>query len=386
MPAVRIMHVVRPAAGGIRNHLLALVGESHGDRFHHMVACPPGSLEEALAGMGICTFSVPLRGEISPREDLAVLKALISIIKRNMVDVVHAHGFKAGLVGRLAAKAAGAPAVVLTVHGSVLQDRRAGWQKGMFSLSERLLAAFTDRIITVSAALGREMPGGERIRPEKIVTIYNGISPGDYSHCSDRKYLHRATGIPEGKKVVGTVARLAPQKGVECFIRAASIVAGKQEDTVFLVAGDGPLRPDLERLAAENNLSGRLYMVGERRDIQMIMPCLDVFVLASVTEGLPLTVLEAMAARRPVVATRVGGIPEVVSDGINGVLVSPGDVRGMAGAIIGLLEDPAGSGIMGEEGRNLVVGQFTVKKMVKSTENVYLDLALKGKSRGLLMV
>lgn len=379
--SIRVMHVVRPVAGGIKNHLLDLIGASHGGRFRHMVACPPGSLADALTVRGIKTFGLPLEGELSPRRDLACVRLLVSLLKSCRVDVVHAHGYKAGLVGRIAAKAAGVPAVVLTVHGSILQDRRPTWKKHLFAVSERFLAGLSDRIITVSGELGREIADRKIASPEKLVTIYNGIAPERFNKPPDREYLQKATGIPAGKKIVGTVSRLAPQKGVGDFIKAAARLAGETKDTVFLVAGDGPLRSDLERKAAEMNLAGKIFFTGERQDIQMILPCLDVFVLASVTEGMPLTVLEALAAGRPVVATRVGGIPEAVSDGVNGLLVSPGDAQGMAAAILRLLEDPGASRKMGEEGRKRVAGDFTVDKMVGATEQVYMDLVSRGSDR-----
>lgn len=375
------MHVVRPAAGGMKNHLLALTGASDRERFAHMVACPPGSLAESLAGRGVRTFCVPLKGELSPGEDLWAIKILASLFKTNGVDVVHAHGSKAGLVGRLAAKLAGVPAVVFTVHNSIFYEEWPRWKKGLFALSERVLAGFTDRIITVSNHLRGEIMSREKISPEKIVTIYNGIEPEEFNRVPDRNYLHEIAGIPAGKKIVGTVARLAPQKGVGGFIKAAAVVASDIKDAVFLVAGDGPLRAGLEKEAAAPGLTGRVFFIGERRDIDRIMPCLDLFVLASVTEGMPLAVLEAMAACRPVVATRVGGVPEIITDGVNGLLVKPGDVAGLAAAIRKLVGDREMSGALGKEGRKRVLRDFTVGNMARRTESLYRDLAFREGAR-----
>jgi len=381
LPGIRIMHVVRPVAGGIKNHLLALIGQSHGVRFHHQVACPPGSLEQALKSLGVETFPVSLGGEVSPLRDLAALRDLISILKRERVQLLHAHSSKAGLVGRLAAGLAGVPAVVLTVHNSVFQDRWPAWKKAGMALCERGLAGRTGRIITVSNALARELTIRERISPEKIVTIYNGIEPGNFSLAANRDYLWRITGIPPGKRVVGTVARLAPQKGVADFIRAAAILGGSMPEVNFLVVGDGPLKAELEQQAKQAGLSGRVFFTGERRDVDSIMPCLDVFVLASATEGLPLTLLEALAAGRPVVASRVGGIPEVVSHGVNGLLVDPGDVAGLARSMRSVLECREMSRAMGETGRRMVMESFTVGQMAGSTERVYLELVAGGPGR-----
>lgn len=374
MNGIRVMHVVRPSAGGIKSHLLALIGTSHGEEFHHMVACPPGSLADSLGDMGIEVFRIPLAGEISPVRDLAVIRILVSLMKSKGVQVVHAHSYKAGLVGRVAAGMAGGPAVVLTVHSSVFQDSRPQWKKSLFALSESLLAGFTGRIITVSRDLGREMASLGKISPEKIITIYNGISPGQFHREPDREHLRRATGIAAQKMVVGTVARLAPQKGVENFIRAAAMVAQEFDGAAFLVIGDGPLRGELERKSAGLGLGGRLFFAGERQDVPLIMPCLDVFVLASLTEGMPVTVLEALSARRPVVATRVGGVPEIITDGVDGRLVDPGDVPGLAAAVLELLGDRDKSGRLGKEGGALVDRRFTVEEMAVRTERVYMEL------------
>lgn len=381
MSGIRVMHVVRPAAGGIKSHLLSLIGISHGAEFHHMVACPPGGLADSLGDMGIEVFSIPLAGEISPAGDLAVIRKLSSLIKSKGVHVVHAHSHKAGLVARVAARWAGGPAMVLTVHSSVYKDSRPQWEKSLFALCESLLAGFTGRIIAVSRDLGREMADLGRISPEKIITIYNGISPGQFHREPDREYLKRATGISARKMVVGTVARLAPQKGVENFIRAAALVAREFDSTAFLVIGDGPLRGELERKAAVLGLGGRLFFAGERPDVPIIMPCLDVFVLASLTEGLPVTVLEALAARRPVVATRVGGVPEIITDGVDGRLVDPGDITGLAAAVMDLLGDRDKSGRLGKEGGALVERRFTVEEMAVRTERVYMELVSGGCGR-----
>ncbi len=375
---IKVMHIVRPAAGGIKNHLLALTGKSHGGRFHHMVACPPGSLADALDGMGIETFRVPLRGEISPGWDLAVIKRLFSLLKGTGADVLHAHSFKAGLVGSVAAGLAGVPAIVLTAHNSLFQKQRPGWQEMFLALGWRAMSGFSGRIITVSGALGREMAGREKINQGKIVTVYNGVAADRFNRGPDRDYLLKTTGIPRGKRVVGTIARMAPQKGVGDFIRAAARVAESSGEAVFLAVGDGPLRADLERAAVNLNLAGKFFFAGERGDIERIMPCLDVFVLASYTEGLPLTVLESLAAGCPVVATRVGGIPEIITSGVHGLLVEPGDIEGLAGAILSLLGDGEKSRAMGERGRELVMRKFTVEEMVGCTERVYLELLNPG--------
>jgi len=371
---IKVMHVIRPSAGGIKNHLLTLIEHSDQKKFEHMVACPAGEMAKVFTGAGITTYEIPLRGEICPASDLAVIKMLVCLFRINRVDISHCHGSKAGLVGRLAARLAGVPAVVMTVHNSIFHDHFPPWKKLLYSQFEGFLAGFTHRIITVSHALGYEIISRERISPEKVVTIYNGISPEQFCQSRDREYLQKTTGIPASDRVVGTVARLASQKGVINFIRAAAQLSAGSQGLAFLVVGEGPLRAVLERESEARKLKGKLFFAGDRQDVKKIMPCLDVFVLASLTEGLPLTVLEAMACRRPVVASRVGGIPEIINDGVSGLLVNPGDVSALSSAVRKLLNNEGMSGRMGNEGHNRVVQLFTARKMARDTEEVYTEL------------
>ena len=374
MSRIRVMHVIRPSEGGIKNHLLTLITHSDQTRFEHMVVCPAGEMAKTFNGAGVKTFELPLGGELS-LTDLTALKRLVSLFSINRVDISHCHGSKAGLVGRLAARWACVPAVVMTVHNSILHHHLPPWKKMLYAECEGYLAGYTHRIITVSDALGREIISLERISPEKVVTIYNGISPDKFRLGADRQYLQETFGIPASAGVVvGTVARLAPQKGVINFIRAAAGLSELSEGLAFLVVGGGPLRAELERQSEALNLTGRLFFVGERQDVMKIMPCLDVFVLASLTEGLPLAVLEAMACRCPVVASGVGGIPEIIADGVTGILVKPGDVTALASAIGRLINDPGIARRMGNEGLNRVLGLFTAGKMARETEDVYTQL------------
>ncbi|MCL5057638.1 MAG: glycosyltransferase family 4 protein [Actinobacteria bacterium] len=376
MGRIKVMHVIRPSQGGIRNHLLTLVGESDRNRFEHMVACPEG-----MAGQfaqRVKTYPLPLEGDISLAGDLAAAKKLFCLFRDCRVDIVHAHGSKAGLVGRPAALLAGVPAVVMTVHNSIFHHHLPGWKVSLFAASERFLAGYTARIIAVSEALRRELIDREGVRPERVVTVYNGIAPEAFCSGPDREYLERVTGIPAGRKLVGTVARLAPQKGLKYLLNAASLLSARGEELSFVIVGDGPLRKELEKEVSDLDLPGRVFFTGQRRDVDRLMPCFDVFVLPSVSEGLPLTILEAMAAGRPVVSTRVGGIPEVIEEGVSGLLVDPGDIEGLARAIAYIAGDEEIARRMGGQGRERVVKHFNSRKMAGDTDSIYNGLAYGG--------
>lgn len=374
MERITVMHVVRPSDGGIKNHIMTLLGRSNREAFHHMVACPPGAMAGLFSGRGIPACPVPLRDGISLSSDMAAVKKLADHFRENRVDIAHCHGFKAGLAGRLAALLAGVPYVVMTLHNSIVFSSRGSiWKRYVYATGEWALSRFTDRYIAVSGDLAGEITARSRVSPGKITVIYNGINDFQLGFLPDRGYLERTTGVPAGHKVVGTVARLAPQKAVGDFIKAASILS-RLERVSFLVVGDGPLREELERESRGLGLSGRLFFAGERRDVHRIMPCLDVFVLTSLSEGLPLALLEAMGCGCPVVATRVGGVPEVVCDGVSGLLSEPGDVPGIARSIEMLICSREKSRQMGEEGKKRLAESFTAGKMAGATERLYADL------------
>lgn len=381
MTKIRILHVIRPAAGGMKNHLLSLIRLARRDVFEPMAACPPGDMARELADLGIKVFILPLAGELAPLQDSSVVRRLAAILKDNKINILHAHSSKAGLVGRLAGRLAGTPVIFFTAHNSIFYEEWPRWKKNTFALAEKLLAGFTTRIIAVSGVLREELLAREGLPPDKVVTVYNGIDPRPFMETPRRKEPLASLGLPGGDAVVGTVARLAPQKGVIYFIRAAACLAPYHRAN-FLVVGDGPLRPDLEEEAKRLGIKERVFFLGQRDDVAKILPCLDIFVLSSVTEGLPLTILEAMAAARPVVAARVGGIPEAVRDGATGLLVPPRDEKLLAESIGDLLTNREKVEHFGESGRRLVLERFTAEAMVKACEKLYLDAVGFSEVRG----
>lgn len=373
MSRVKILHIVRPAKGGMKNHLLELLANANEARFLHMVVCPQGEMADSLKMRNIKTFIVPISGEFLPYKDFMVLRQVIALLRSIKPDIVHVHSSKAGFIGRLAAIIAGSPIIVMTVHGSIFQGTHY-FKESICGLMEFFLSGFTHKIITVSEELHKEIVHRVKVNPNKVVTIYNGIKTKVNESNKNKTWLYRELGIPETKKIVGTVARLAPQKGIAYFIRAAELVLKEIKNVSFVVIGDGPLREGLERLSAGLGLKGSVYFTGERQDVRSIMLHLDVFVLASLTEGLPLTILEAMEAGCPLVATKVGGIPEVIEHGKNGLLVKPKDIFALAEAIKIILSDSTKSKAMGNWGRELVLEGFVIDKMVESTEKLYQEL------------
>lgn len=338
------------------------------------VACPPNTiLWDELVAQGIKTIPIPLVGELSPARDYAVVRSLVKYLHQSGTTILHAHSSKGALVGRLAALLAGTPVTVFTAHNSIFYEEWPAWKKKLFARVERLLARFTDKIITVSDALKQELMEMEGLPAKQITTIYNGIETDRFNTgMVDIKAVRRRLNIPELGQVVGTVARLAPQKGVSYFLKAASLLKDYQVN--FLVVGDGPLANELKQEACELGLQGRVIFAGQRDNIAEIMAVLDIFVLPSVTEGLPLTILEAMAAGKPVVATRVGGVPEAVVEGKTGLLVAPKDPEALAVALAELIGQRDRLQRLGSNGQKYVMEKFTVQNMVEKTMTLYYEL------------
>ncbi|HAU32610.1 MAG: Glycosyl transferase group 1 [Desulfotomaculum sp. 46_296] len=372
MNRFRILHLIRPAAGGMKNHLLSLLRHCDREMFDPILACP-GYMARDLASSDFRVIELPIRGELSPLSDLRVVRQLISILKDERITILHAHSSKAGLVGRVAAKLAGTPLVLLTAHNSIFYEEWPFWKKSLFAFAERLLNGYTDRLITVSEALRNELIKRERLDQDKVVTIQNGIETEVFETQVRRCFTLRNLDLPLSEQVVGMVARLASQKGVTYFLKAAAMLAMDYKVN-FVIIGDGPLHRQLEEEALSLGIKDRVVFAGERHDIPYLLPAFDVFVLSSLTEGLPLTILEALAAGCPVVATRVGGIPEIIRDNVNGLLVEPADPAGLAIAVASLLSDPKKAADMGQAGKALVKEKFTAVVMVRKVEDEYRNL------------
>lgn len=324
-----------------------------------------GETATELSEKGI---EVKILGISSYRNPLNTSK-LTRLLKAARPDIVHTHGYFASVIGRLAARRAGTPVILTHVHSTYWEYRKR------HIMIERKLSRFTHKIICCSRAVENFVKNTEKITDNKTIVIYNGVDEERFSPLKSPTSIRTEFGMDEETVVVGTVSSLTPHKGHEYLIQAASLVLGTLPSVKFLIVGDGPLRQRLEDQAKNLNIHPAVIFTGTRRDIPEILSLMDVFVLPSHTrEGLGIAIIEAMAAERSVVATDIGGIPEVVNNSETGLLVPPGDPKALSKAIIELLQDPSRAKTMGEKGRIRVKEKFTVKKMLSEIENVYQSL------------
>lgn len=331
---------------------------------------------------GIPTFIIPaLVNRIDPVRNLAALRQMRSVIVRGRYDVVHTHSSVAGVVGRLAALTARTPVIVHHVHGWGLREGMSPRMKAVYLALERLCARFTTSLIAVSAPTiekGLDL----RICPrDKFALIYNGINVEKFARPVDRESVLAGLGVDPGCKVVGMIGRLDAQKNPLDFIRAAAEVAREYPKVQFLVAGDGSLRPDCERLVGELGLQGRFFLLGFRNDVDRIMPALDIVALSSLWEGLPVVFQEAMSAGKPIVANNVDGVGDVVVDGETGYLATPHRPGEMAERILYLLNNDDVSRRMGMTAQQRS-GAFSSERMLESMESLYRELLAAQAGRG----
>src|SRR5262245_13314594 len=290
------------------------------------------------------------------------------------VDILHAHDFYAGLLGAAAARLAGVRVVACQRHMR-LSDR------SVHEWGTRLTHRLAHRVLVNSEAIRDHLLAGGHIATEKIVVVRNGLSAAAERAALDndgrsirRSALLRELQLDEGAKLIGLVARLQPVKGHRYFIEAAGRVAAAEPKAHFLLVGDGALRREIEEQAARLGVNDRVHLLGDRNDAALVPAGFDVAVSASLSEGLPNAVMEAMAAGAPVVATAVGGTTELIIDGVTGFLVPPADADALARRILDTLRNPELSSRMAAQGRQRVLGLFSMRRMVESVERLYDEM------------
>ncbi len=380
MRKARIAHVItRLSAGGAQENTFHTVRLADRDRYEvDLIAGPPtgaeGHIENAVRAAGI-----PIHREEtlvrmpSLINDLKARWNLIHRFRERRYDIVHTHTSKAGIIGRIAASRAGVPHIVHTPHGNIFQGYFSAPVTAAFVAMERYAARRTDRIIELTAGGIEEHLALGIGRREQYRVIFSGIDLAPYETArAQRDATREALNIPPGAIAVGGVGRLERIKGFTYFVEAARQLGDRLPEMLFFHAGDGALADSLTRDAAP--LGDRFRFLGRRGDVPMLMAAFDLLVVPSINEGMGRVVLEAGAAGTPVVASRVGGLPDVVDDGVTGQLVPAQDPRALADAIAGFAEDAEGRVRMGAAARAKVVPHYGLENMVRQIEALYEDL------------
>jgi glycosyltransferase involved in cell wall biosynthesis/protein-tyrosine-phosphatase len=334
-----------------------------------------GGLERELIRLGVETAVVDERRHSRAR----IVAFLTRFLRDHAVDLVHTHRAADSVPGSLAARLAGVPHVVRTVHG--LTEPMRGWARARFALSEAVdkatLWMCADRIVAVSRATSAVL-ARTGYKPRALTTIHNGIDLQRVRAACPTGTVRRGLGVDDRALFVGTAGRLVPVKGHEYLIRAAAYIAEVRPDVRVLLAGSGPRDGELRALARTLGVEERCVFVDPARDdrfhIYDLLAALDVFALPSLSEGIPMALLEAMALGKPAVASAVGGIPEIVTNGVDGLLVEPRSPRAIADACLELVRRPAWAAGIGDAARATIAGRFSRERQGQALVRLYQEV------------
>jgi glycosyltransferase involved in cell wall biosynthesis len=374
-----LMVITRLTVGGDTNVVLDLAEHfgGHPDFEVHLAAGPVPDSELDLTARaharGVRTSIVPhLVNRMSPLNLLALLE-LRALIRRGGYDIVHTHSSVAGVLGRVAAVTTGVPVIVHHVHGWGLRPDMRPVMRRVYVMLERICAWWTSSLVAVSQPTIDKGVAHGICRPEKFTLLYNGIDVGRFRRPIDAARVRQELGLAADTKVVGMIGRLDEQKNPLDFIRAAAVVLEHDPRVQFVLAGDGALRSDCERLVRELNLVGKVILLGFRDDVDQILPVLDIVALSSLWEGLPVVFQEAMSAGKAIVANDVDGASDVVIDGVTGYLVRPGRPDDMAARLLELLVNHSRRLQMGAAARERSAA-FSEDRMRAGLEALYVKL------------
>ena len=389
---MKICHVItRMIVGGAQENTLLTI-KGHLEKGHEVTLATgfsPGREGKLLENGEYGSFPVvefpDLVREISPWHDLKAYFALKNYFKKHKFDVVHTHSSKAGIIGRLAARAAGVPVVVHTVHGQAFHPYQSCLKNRLYIFLERFAAGYCDKIYAVAQAMIDQCTAAKVAPPEKYMVVYSGMDTAAFDRAERNAGLRAKLGIPADAYTVVTVARLFAQKGYEYVIPAAEKVLAGHPDTHFLFVGDGPMYDELTAGLRAKNIAGNFHFAGlvPPAEVASYIAQADTLWHLSLHEGLPRAVVQALAVGIPAVGFALDGTPEVIIDGETGFLTAAEDVDAVAAATEKLLADPQLRADLGSAGKRRVLAQFDWRKMSDILEAEYAALLAEKRKNGI---
>lgn len=358
-------------AGAEAQVTILLEGLSHHDKVDvYAVVYNKGLLANKLRQLNLKLFII----EEDKNNFAKLLWKTHRILKDLRIDIIHSHRYKENLIAVLVSLVNNIPAVIRTEHG--LREPFYGFKElkiRFYYFIDRLLAKyFTNKIIAVSSSIENHL--SKKIERQRIITIHNAVA---IKKINVNQCMRRKLSIPADSSVIGIAGRLVPIKGIDYFLRAGQIISDQFKNVDFIVIGDGPLKPQLISLAKRLGIEQHVRFTGFVRNFIEHLSIIDIFVLASHSEGLPLALLQAMAMSKAIVATNVGGIPEVIKHNVNGLLVAPKSEHGLASACLHLLKQPLYAQKMGQKAQWIIKHKFSPANMVRQVMSIYEDFAVK---------
>ncbi len=377
MRPVKVMHILRLSEGGMKNHVEILINNINKKRFLPILVCP--SPLAARMNVDCKIFNIEISETLNLKQNWQLFSKLFKIMDTEKPQLVHAHGAMLNLFVRSVAKKANVPAIITTYH-NFIYDYPTTWLKAkLYSWISKYCVPQADGNIAVSHALAKHIFGQEGLGNDRLNVVYNGVDLKRFDMILDCHLAKEKLRLDISEPVVGVIARMIPQKGIHHFLRMADIVSKKLPGCQFLIIGNGPQRDYLIDLAYDLGIEAKIIFMGQREDVPNLLPIINVLVIPSLSEGLSITAIEAMASRRPIVAYDTGGLPELIMHEKTGLLVKKGDISYLAKAVMELLIHRQKAERLGAAARHFVEDKFTLEKMLSNTITVYENiLSLKG--------
>jgi len=380
MKKIRILEIIdKPFLGGGQRNVLSIAASLDKDKFDISVCSENGGpfVEEAER-WGIRHFDVPFSKNIFGK----TYGSLVRIMKDNPFDIVHTHGGVAGFFGRRAARTCGIPVIVHTIHGIHYLHYKNPLIRLIHILLERGYSRFTHGVILVSESDQKQAKKHRLCPDSKMFVIKNGVSFSEIKNLSTIAKAEKKAvlGIHLKHPILGTIARLHRQKGIPFLVKAMTRISQDYPDSVLLIVGGGPLEKRMKALAHDLDLENNILFLGEREDAHDILSLFDVFILPSLWEGLPYVLMEAAGMAKPVVATSIDGVNEIIRDNETGLLAPPGDEKRLAEAVIRLVHDRDLAARLAQNLEKHSTSAYRLSRMVDEVEHYYMRLLLEAKN------
>jgi glycosyltransferase involved in cell wall biosynthesis len=376
--------ISRMNVGGPARHVSILHAGLDPERYESILvygdeAASEGTLRDLLGDV-TNTVSIPELGrEIAPVADAVTLTRLVRLMRELRPDIVHTHTAKAGFVGRLAARITGVPVIVHTFHGHVFQGYFSPRKTAVFLRLERFCAGFSTRLVTISPRLREEIAAFGVAESSQIEVVPLGLHLAPHGdHLRRTGIFRQAQRIPEDALLIGAVGRLVPIKNLGLLLEAARIVRQEVPHLHVVFVGDGELREELTTQAATMGLADAVTFAGWQSDLPAVYADLDATVISSHNEGTPACLIEAMASGCPVMATHVGGVPDMIEPGVTGQLIPAGDANALAAGIVNLVKEPEQARRMADQARGEALARYDEQRLVTDMERLYGQLAREG--------
>lgn len=376
MQKIKVLHITQTTIGGTPEYIKLFFNHIDKEKYEIYLACPSyGPLKEEIEKLGVIVYPIEMKHDISIKDDLKAFWNLKKLIAEVKPDLVHLHSSKAGVLGKLASYVNKVP-VIYNAHGWSFSMDISNFKKYIYILIERFTSKFCDVIVNISNyeyMLAKQY----KIAPDnKMITIHNGIDTNKFDSYNMhlKEDILKELGIPNNAFIIGMVARISAQKDPVKFVNIAQRICERIDNAYFVLVGDGEQRAKIENIISEYKLNDRIKITGWVNDVNKYLSIFDIAILTSRWEGFGLVIAEYMAASKPVVASNIGGIPELIADKYNGDLVNLDDIDGFVQSILILSKDEELRNRYIYNSKKILKEKFNINKLVSNHEELYIDI------------